>query len=217
MAPGFGLHLGSTNEENLGSKLIVLGVAAPDYFKWDPLTQERYEKFFKGCENAPKYEEIQYLCDLKHGGTHFGSEPGDTNHANFKVLAEAFSNGILDAENPFYIGYLHHLRVDQRFYADPTLFNQELFDSDYKSNSEETMARLHRDWDNTNDALLKCFPKVRDILRGMPQEVQDIVKFEEGEPKYISLKLVINFVNGMKGDFTLAHLLDDSNWNQPIG
>ena len=183
--PGNVIHLGGAPKEFQETKLGRLGLIAPDYWKWEKPTLEDYKNFFEGCENAPTYEEVEYLCSLEHGGTHFGSEQGDTNHADFGILANAFNNGKLDKTNPFYLSYVHHLRLDKCFYANPDLFDQISFENDYSKDDKETMKRLHLDWDNTNDLIQQWFPKVCTSLTDMPQKVKDIVKFVEGKPKYV--------------------------------
>ena len=87
--PGYFIHLASAPEKLRNSKIGLLGIIAPDLWKKHTPTELEYDKLFSKCViDKPRYEEVLLLCDASHGGTHFGSEPSDTNHANFSSTAE---------------------------------------------------------------------------------------------------------------------------------
>ena len=86
--PGYFIHLASAPTSLRYDPLALKGFIAPDVWKATIPTYDEYEKFFNNCKDIRgiDYEQILRLCDLSHGGTHFGSNPRDTNHADFQYI-----------------------------------------------------------------------------------------------------------------------------------
>lgn len=206
--PGYFIHIASASKDIRNSKLALKGIIAPDLWKWKTPTLEEYSNFFNDLSNSPSYEQVQFLCSLEHGGTHFGSSPSDTSHANFTLLKELFATGQLDADNPFFKGYIHHLHVDYKFYSDESICNIKLFNKDYSIDAKATSDLAHSDWDKTNTAIAKWYPEVLDIISTMPKEIQEIISFIDGTPKYISLNSIHQFIQNMQKEQTLSELLN---------
>ncbi len=206
--PGYFVHIASAADDIRVSDLGLKGLIAPDLWKKSTPTKEEYTEFFNNCEGAPSYEQILLLCSLTHGGTHFGSRPGDTNHADFKLIKSLLSSGQLDERNMFFKGYVHHLRVDHDFYADESICNSKAFNADYANDAKLAMDTLHMDWDKTNQALATWYPEVKDIVSSMPINVQKVIGFAEGETKYVFLTPMHNFVEVMRKHRALYELLE---------
>jgi len=205
--PGYFVHLASAPEDVRSSEIGLKGLIAPDLWKKKTPTVEEYLDFFAGCFDAPSYAVVKSLCDLKHGGTHFGSEPGDTNHADFTFLSELFAKGILE-ESLFFKGFIHHLRVDKNFYADSSICDATAFDKDFIADEQKAMNDLHLDWDKTNYALSCWYPEVVELISGMPEKVQNVIQFVEGKTKYVALEPMKRFIEGMRQPRSLEELLN---------
>lgn len=206
--PGYFVHIASAPDDIRSSTLGLKGLVAPDLWKKSTPTEEEYLTFFNGCEGAPSYQQILLLCSLEHGGTHFGSKPGDTNHADFELLKSLFSGGQLDANNMFFKGYVHHLRVDHDFYADESICNSNAFTADYAKDAKSAMDTLHKDWDNTNQALATWYPEVKNVISAMPSKVQKVIGFAEGKTKYVALDPMHSFVEAMREPKSLRQLMN---------
>ena len=206
--PGHFTHIGSVPEDIRSSELGVIGVIAPDLWKKHTPTESEYTDLFGNClDKAPGYEQVLKLCSIEHGGTHFGSEPGDTNHANFKLLTSMFNNGQLDKNNIFFKGYIHHLRVDHDFYANSALCNNVAFEKDFALDKDKAIADLHTDWDKTNFSISTWYPEVIDLIDYLPEEVKKVIKFVEGNCKYISASSMKEFIEDMRKPRSLEELL----------
>lgn len=176
--PGYFIHLASAPEKLRNSKIGLLGIIAPDLWKKHTPTELEYDKLFSKCViDKPRYEEVLLLCDASHGGTHFGSEPSDTNHANFSAIRKILEDGKLDGNSLFITGYMHHLQV------------------------------LHNDWNKTNLALATLYPDLNSIIKTMPEKVQTVVEFKNGTPTYISLDLLFSFIEEMRKKIVLTDLI----------
>lgn len=212
--PGYFVHFGCANPAICRSILGRKGLIAPDFFKWEIPTKEQYEDFFANCKGEgeiPTYEEICFVCDESHGRTHFSpsQDPGDTNHADFDFLKTAFESGKLKYTD-FWWGFIHHLRTDYEFYANPSICDMEKFDADYNNDSKSAMDTLHEDWDKTNGTIAKWYPEVASYLDDMPENVRNIVKFTQGETVYINIHEMTVFMDMMRQERSIDELL---NWN----
>lgn len=205
--PGFFVHLSSASDDLRNSSLGLKGLIAPDLWKKHTPTESEYLQFFANCTNAPSYKQVLFLCSDEHGGSHFGSEPGDTNHADFAYLAKLFANKQLDGNNMFFKGYIHHLRVDTNFYADSSICNGVAFDKDFAANKATTMSELHLDWDKTNFAIKTWYPEVSSLIATMPESVQQVIGFAEGNTKYVNLEPMKHFMEKMRKPKSLDELL----------
>lgn len=205
--PGYFVHIASAPEDVRSSKLGCKGLIAPDLWKKHVPTEKEYADFFADCPGAPSYEQVKFLCSTEHGGTHFGSEPGDTNNANFVVLTTLFATMQLDANNPFFKGYVHHLRVDATFYADESICNATAFNNDFAADKKKAMDDLHLDWDKTNFAIFNWYPEVVKVVSSMPAEVQKIIAFVEGDTKYVALEPMRAFMQNMRKNRTMGEIL----------
>lgn len=207
--PGYFVHIASAPEDVRSSTLGLKGLIAPDLWKWHTPTESEYFQFFDQCPDAPSYEQVKFLCSVEHGGTHFGSEPGDTNHADFTFLSTLFATGQFDADNLFFKGYIHHLRVDKTFYADTSLCDGTAFEKDYAVDKETAMEVLHLDWDKTNFAISNWYPEVVNVVSAMPEEVRKVIGFAEGNTKYVALTPMKLFIQDMRKYRSMAELLTD--------
>ncbi len=206
--PGNFTHVSSVPEDVRSSEIGVIGVIAPDLWKKHTPTKSEYAYLFRNClDKAPSYEQVLKLCSIKHGGTHFGSEPGDTNHADFKLLKSMFEDGEFDSNSLFFKGYIHHLRVDYEFYSNPTLCNNVAFEKDFALEKNKAMTELHADWDKTNFAISSWYPEVIDLIDYLPEEAKKVIKFVEGECKYISTFSMKDFIEDMRKPRSLEELL----------
>lgn len=205
--PGYYVHIASATDDLRSSILGIKGVIAPDLWKWHTPTELEYREFFTDCLNAPTYEQVKKLCSPEHGGTHLGSEVGDTNHANFKLLETMFDNGEIDANNLFFKGYVHHLKVDYIFYSNPSICDNVSFERDFATDKDKAMSDLHCDWDKTNYAISKWYPETKRIVLKMPEEVRKVINFVEGDCKYISLEPMKDFIEEMRKPRSLEELL----------
>lgn len=206
--PGYFVHIASAPDDVRSSALGLKGLIAPDLWKKNTPTESEYLQFFENCPGAPSYEQVKLLCSAEHGGTHFGSKPGDTSHADFAFIANLFESGKLDANNLFFKGYVHHLRVDKNFYADATLCDGTTFENDRAVDKETAMATLHNDWNKTNFAISSWYPEVVDVVSTMPEKVQKVISFAEGSPKYIAFAPLKPFIQNMRKPRSLAELLN---------
>lgn len=205
--PGYFIHLASAPEDVRSSTLGLKGLIAPDLWKKHTPTENEYIQFFDKCPDAPSYEQVKFLCSIEHGGSHFGSEPGDTNHADFAFISTLFARNQFDKTNPFFKGYIHHLRVDKNFYADDSICDGETFDKDFTVDRKNAMTILHLDWDKTNFAISKWFPEVVEIVSTMPDEVQKVIGFTEGKTKYVALDPMKHFIEDMRKPRSIDELL----------
>lgn len=206
--PGYLVHTAAFDPKVLKqSKLALLGLIAPDFWKKHTPSKEEYLAFFGGCQGAPSYEQVLLLCSLDHGGTHFGSNPRETDHADFSLLRSMFSTGQLDAENIFFYGYVHHLLADKMFYANRLICDQAKFSEDRSIDSNAALARLHNDWDKTNAEIIAWFPEVKLAISTMPSEVQKVIGFAEGPPTYVALEHMRRFIEMMRQPQNLEQLL----------
>ena len=178
--PGYFVHIGSASDDVRSSALGLKGLIAPDLWKKHTPTESEYLQFFEGCPDAPSYEQVKLLCSAEHGGTHFGSKPSDTNHADFAFISDLFESGKLDANNLFFKGYVHHLRVDKNFYADASLCDAQAFENDRVINNEAAMA----------------------------EKVQKVIAFAEGSTKYVFLTPMKKFIQDMRKPRSLEELLN---------
>lgn len=144
--------------------------------------------------DKPRYEEVLLLCDASHGGTHFGSEPSDTNHANFSAIRKILEDGKLDGNSLFITGYMHHLMVDKLFYSNKSICDIDKFNKDFNEHPDLAKQVLHNDWNKTNLALATLYPDLNSIIKTMPEKVQTVVEFKNGTPTYISLDLLFSFI-----------------------
>ena len=206
--PGYFVHIGSAPEDVRSSALGLKGLIAPDLWKKHTPTESEYHQFFDNFTEAPSYEQVKFLCSAEHGGTHFGSKPSDTNHADFEFLSTLFAQGQFDANNPFFKGYIHHLRVDKNFYADTSLCDGAAFEKDFAVDKEAAMANLHRDWDKTNFAISIWYPEVVNIVCTMPEKVQKVIDFAEGDTKYVALEPMKLFIENMRMPRSIEELLN---------
>ena len=205
--PGYYVHIAAATDDLRSSILGIKGVIAPDLWKKHTPTESEYHEFFKNCLNVPTYEQVKKLCLPEHGGTHFGSEAGDTNHADFKLLETMFENGEFDANNLFFKGYIHHLKVDYIFYSNPSICDNVSFERDFAADSDKAMSDLHCDWDKTNYAISKWYSETKGIVSKMPEEVRKVINFVEGDCKYISLSPMKDFIEEMRKNRSLEELL----------
>lgn len=205
--PGYFVHIASAPDDVRSSTLGLKGLIAPDLWKRHSPTESEYIQFFDNCHNAPTYEQVKFLCSVEHGGTHFGSEPGDTNHANFVFISTLFSTSQFDANNLFFKGYIHHLKVDEAFYADAALCNGTAFEKDFAIDKETAMADLHLDWNKTNFAISNWYPEVINLISTMPEEVQKVIGFAEGSTKYVALTQMKEFMENMRKSRSIEELL----------
>lgn len=206
--PGNFTHVASATEDVRSSKIGILGVIAPDLWKKHTPTESEYIELFGDClDQAPSYEQVLKLCSIEHGGTHFGSEPGDTNHANFKLLASMFKDGQFDANSIFFKGYVHHLRADKEFYSNPTLCNTAAFEKEFALDKNKAMADLHTDWDKTNFAISSWYPEIVDMIDYLPEDAKKVINFVEGDCKYISASSMKEFIEDMRKSRSLKELL----------
>lgn len=206
--PGYFVHIASAPDDVRSSTIGLKGLIAPDLWKKHTPTETEYNKFFENCSGAPTYEQVKFLCSVEHGGTHFGPNPGYTNLADFAFLANLFATAQLDANNLFFKGYIHHLRVDKSFYADTSICNGVAFETDFATNKEIAMADLHLDWDKTNFAISEWYPEVVDVVSTMPEEVQKVIGFAEGHTKYVFLVPMKQFMQNMRKARSMEELLD---------
>ena len=206
--PGYFVHIASASEVIRTSKLGFKGLIAPDLWKKNTPTEYEYSQFFYDCSNAPSYEQVKFLCSETHGGTHFGENASITNHADFALIATLFATRQLDIDNPFFKGYIHHLRVDKNFYSDSSIFNEVAFNHDYLKNIEMAKETLHNDWNKTNHSISQWYPEVRVMISSLPQRAQDIIQFKEGVPKYIELNKMHSFIETMRQLKSIDELLN---------
>ena len=206
--PGYFVHIASAPEDVRSSALGLKGLIAPDLWKKHTPTESEYLQFFAKCSDAPSYEQVKFLCSAEHGGTHFGSKASDTNHANFAFLSTLFASGQFDADNLFFKGYIHHLRVDKNFYADSSLCDGSAFEKDFAVDKDTAMADLHFDWDKTNFAISSWYPEVVDVVSTMPEKVQKVIGFAEGDTKYVALTPMRQFIQDMRESRSIAELLN---------
>lgn len=205
--PGYFVHLGSAPESVRSSELGLKGLIAPDLWKWNTPSKEEYYEFFSGCvETAPSYQQILTLCDITHGGTHFGTSQGDTNHADFTLLKSMFSNGELPL-NQFMFGYIHHLRVDEKFYSRSDICDMHTFNKNYALDSQNAMDTLHLDWDKSNKVISEWYPEVVNAITDMPETVKNVVQFKDGAPVYISLNHLKEFMEDLRRQRSIDELL----------
>lgn len=207
--PGYFVHISSAPEDVRSSTLGLKGLIAPDLWKKHTPTESEYIQFFDKCPDSPSYELVKFLCSIEHGGTHFGSNPSDTNHADFAFLSTLFAAGQFDADNLFFKGYIHHLRVDANFYANPLLCNGTAFEKDYSIDKETAMINLHLDWDKTNLAISSWYPEIANIVSTMPEKVQKVIGFAEGDIKYVALTPMKQFIEDMRKPRTTEELLNE--------
>ena len=205
--PGYFVHIASAPDDIRNSDEGLKGLIAPDLWKKSTPTEEEYLEFFKGCKNPPSYNQVLLICSLEHGGTHFGSKPGDTNHADFKKIKTLFLRGQFD-NSIFFKGYVHHLRVDHDFYSDESICNGKKFMDDCEKDEKSAVKELHLDWDKTNEALARWYPEVKKIVSTMPSKVQKVIGFAEGDTKYVALEPMHKFVEAMKQPKSLSQLLE---------
>jgi len=205
--PGYFVHIASAPEDIRSSVVGVKGLIVADLWKKHTPSKEEYVQFFKGCENAPTYDQILLMCSLEHGGTHFGSKPSETNNANFQLIKDLFDSGQF-ATTMFFKGYVHHLRVDHDFYADKSICNGEAFMADFKKEEESAVKALHLDWDKTNQALADWYPEVKKLVSDMPNEVKKVIGFATGDTQYVSLTPMHEFVEAMRQPKNLYQLLE---------
>ncbi len=202
--PGYFAHIACASVALRSSRLAFKGLIAPDVWKLAPPTEEAYHAFFRDCRECPEghevpaYEDILLLCSERHSGTHFGEKAGVTNHTNLALFGELFTSGRLDATNPFYIGYLHHLRTDIDFYADSTACDHETFNRDKAQDKKWAMDTLHADWDKTNRFICEWYPEVPDTVSLLPPSAQRIIRFVDGAPHYIKPDGMHVFIERMR-------------------
>lgn len=206
--PGYFIHIGSAPEDVRSSTLGLKGLIAPDLWKKHTPTESEYIQFFDNCTDAPSYEQVKFLCSSEHGGTHFGSRPNDTNHANIEFLSAMFASGQFDSDNLFFKGYIHHLRVDREFYANPVLCNGTAFEKDLSIDKETTRTNLHHDWDKTNFAISSWYPEIINIVSTMPEQVQKVISFAKGDTKYVALTPLKQFIENMRIPRSVEELLN---------
>ena len=206
--PGYFIHLASAPEKLRNSKIGLLGIIAPDLWKKHTPTELEYDKLFSECViDKPRYEEVLLLCDASHGGTHFGSEPSDTNHANFSAIRKILEDGKLDGNSLFITGYMHHLMVDKLFYSNKSICDIDKFNKDFNEHPDLAKQVLHNDWNKTNLALATLYPDLNSIIKTMPEKVQTVVEFKNGTPTYISLDLLFSFIEEMRKKIVLTDLI----------
>lgn len=206
--PGYFVHIASAPEDVRSSVLGLKGLIAPDLWKKYTPTESEYLQFFDKCPGAPSYEQVKFLCSVEHGGTHFGSKPSDTNHADFAFLSTLFASNQFDTDNLFFKGYIHHLRVDKNFYANTSLCDGAAFEKDFAVDKDAAMADLHIDWDKTNFAISSWYPEVVDVVSTMPEKVQKVIGFAEGDTKYVALTPMRQFIQYMRLSRSIAELLN---------
>ena len=206
--PGYFVHIASAPQDLRSSALGLKGLIAPDLWKKHTPTESEYFQFFTKCSDAPSYEQIKFLCSAEHGGTHFGSKLSDTNHADFAFISNLFTNGQLDADNLFFKGYIHHLRVDKNFYADIPVFNKEAYEKDSAIDKKVAIEDLHFDWDKTNFAISNWYPEIVDLLSSAPEEVQKVIGFAKGDTKYVTINPMRHFIENMRESRSIEELLN---------
>lgn len=206
--PGYLVHIVSASEDLRSSKLGFKGLIAPDLWKKHTPTYDEYLQFFYECFDAPSYEQVKLLCSDTHGGTHFGKKSSITNCADFAFIATLFATKQLDSENPFFKGYIHHLRVDKNFYADSSICDRISFNNDFVENRELARETLHNDWDKTNNSISQWYPEVRVMISALPRKAQDIIQFVDGIPQYISLDKMHIFIENMHQFKSIEELLN---------
>ena len=206
--PGYFIHLASAPTSLRYDPLALKGFIAPDVWKATIPTYDEYEKFFNNCKDIRgiDYEQILRLCDLSHGGTHFGSNPRDTNHADFQYIYKMISNNQLLISS-FLIAYIHHLRVDTMFYSRNDICDYASFKKDYAVNAEKAMDTLHLDWDKTNKSILNWYPELVSLMKYMPEDVKKVVQFTEGEPHYINLGSLKEFMDDFRHEHSIKQLI----------
>lgn len=181
---------------------------APDLWKKHTPTEIEYLQFFNDCEGAPSYEQVQLLCSTEHGGTHFGSNFIDTYHAGFKFLSYLFERGQFEADNLFFKGYVHHLRVDKNFYENSSIFDRTLFVKDLDIDKKTAIADLHQDWDKTNFTISSWYPEIINVMYNMPEKVQKVIGFADGNTKYVNLTPMKQFIKDMRKPRSMNELLN---------
>ncbi len=211
--PGYFAHIACASVALRSSRLALKGLIAPDAWKLAAPTEEAYLAFFRDCPEGnesfkvPAYEDILLLCSERHSGTHFGEKVGATNHTNLALFEELFTSGRLDASNPFYIGYLHHLRTDIDFYADSTACDHEAFNRDKAQNEKWAMEILHADWDKTNQFICDWYPEVPGMVSLLPPSEREKIGFVNGVPHYIKPAGMHVFIERMRRFDTFEELL----------
>ena len=205
--PGNFVHVPSAPNFIRNSELGFKGLIAPDLWKKSIPTREECLQFFQDDPGAPTYEQVQFLASETHGGTHFGSMASDTNHADFNFIRTLFECKMLDKNNPFFIGFVHHLRVDSDFYADSKICNILAFSKDAESNKEDAMQSLHADWDKTNRMIGEWYPEVLEMIDRFPEKARKVIKFIDGTPRYIELERMHEFIERMRQLRTIDEML----------
>lgn len=205
--PGYFVHIASAPTDIRSSELGLKGLIAPDLWKKSTPSKEEYLAFFNGCKGVPSYQQVLLLCSTNHGGTHFGSKPSDTNHADFSMIASLFHNGQLDADSIFFKGYVHHLLADKTFYADESICNITRFNADYAIDAKTAKDNLHLDWDKTNHAIATKYPEIVPAVSILPTKAKKVIAFVEGIPMYVALEPMLHFIQSMRQPKTLEQLL----------
>lgn len=202
--PGYAIHYVSCLPKLLENASFVKGVESPDILKkWFKmggieLARKNYQNIWeKGMPDFKVFEER--IQETESGTLTKGLHYGPSSNPN--IIFFWINLSPEEKNNPFYKGYLWHLLTDYAIYKKLNIdakFSETLKRFENKPSfdilKKNEIARLHKDWDKTNQLVKDTYPNF-----WLPTEVVNlnVVNFISGEPYYVEwevLKETIDFL-----------------------